>query len=202
MNAETTIRTYDQSAAALAEYFRGIGPRTDDIARALELAGTPTGAAVVEIGCGDGRDAAELLPRVASYEGYDPSEKMLELARAKLPGARFAKADALTYEYPRNTDVVLAFASLLHVSRNDMPAAFARIEKSLRPGGIAYISVKERENYAEEIKKDDHGERMFYLYPAALIKELAGTGFETAYEDRQRKGSTDWLTIAFRKLPG
>lgn len=70
---KTTIATYDNSAEELAEYFRSIGPRIQDLEKGLSLAGANKGTArVVEIGCGDGRDAREIIKRVDWYEGFDP----------------------------------------------------------------------------------------------------------------------------------
>jgi len=197
---DKNIAVYDQSADRLAEYFAGIGARTDDIERALELAGNPTEARVIEMGCGDGRDAAEIVKRVEWYEGVDPSGGLLEIARKKVPEASFVQADALNYDYPSNLDVIYAFASLLHVDRDDMPTVLTKIGQSLRQGGIAFLSLKERSEYVEEIKSDEYGERMFYYYNPALIKELAGTAFKTVFEDHQRIGSTDWFTIALQKV--
>ena len=89
-----TVETYDQSAEQLAEYFKGIGPRVDDIECALNLAGNPHSARVIEVGCGDGRDAEEIVKRVKFYEGIDPSEGLLALAKRKVPDTTFIKADA------------------------------------------------------------------------------------------------------------
>lgn len=46
---EQTIKVYDDLAEEMAAYFRGIGSRTDDIEKALELAGKPTQAKIVEL---------------------------------------------------------------------------------------------------------------------------------------------------------
>lgn len=194
-----TIRTYDRSATQLAEYFAGIGARVDDIERALELAHAGGDARVVEAGCGDGRDAAEIIPRVAWYEGYDPSEGLLEIARKRLPDASFVKADAHTYAYPPNLDVIYAFASFLHIRKEELPEAFMGAGVALRPGGILYLSFKERPSYTEEIKRDEHGKRLFFYYTPDLVKELARDGFEAVYEDHQRMGHTDWFTLALKK---
>lgn len=194
-----TIDTYDRSAAKLAAYFKGIGARTKDIDLALQLADNPAAARVVEIGCGDGRDAAEIISRVAEFEGFDPSEGLLDIARQKVPGVRFVKADALTYEYPNGLDVVYAFASLLHVSKQDMPAVCQKVVAALRPGGIFYVSLKKRDEYAEEIKKDEYGERLFYFYNPALFAQLASDAFEVVHSDEQVIGHTPWFTLALRK---
>lgn len=198
---DQNIKVYDDSAHKLAAYFSGIGSRVEDIVRGLQLAGNPIEPRVIELGCGDGRDAAEIVKRAAWYEGIDPSRGLLDIAVKKVPTASFQLADALSYEYPTSTDVIFAFASLLHVNKTDLPAVFNKASTSLREGGIFYISLKRRDAYTEEVKEDKYGSRMFYYYNPKLIQNLAGDAFETVYEDSRRFGDTDWFTIALKKKP-
>lgn len=194
------IATYDKSAKELAEYFKGIGPRVNDIKYALELVGNPKNARAIEIGCGDGRDAKEIIKQVDWYEGIDPSSGLLEIAKKNLPKSSFVVADALTYEYPKDLDIVYAFASLLHVNKEDLTIVFDKVHKSLKQKGIFYISLKEREKYTEEVKKDKYGERMFYFYNADIIKSIAPKKFSSIFEHSQIHGDTKWFTIALKKI--
>jgi SAM-dependent methyltransferase len=164
-----TIKTYDDSAEALAKYFSGIGPRTNDINLGFRLSNPAEGSRVVEIGCGDGRDALEISKKTSWYEGFDPSIKLLEIAKIKVPSGSFIKADAVNYRYPKNIDIIFAFASLLHVNRDELITVMKKVYSSLRDGGIFYISLKERAVYTEEVKKDEYGERMFYYYNPSII---------------------------------
>lgn len=192
-------KTYDSSAKLMAEYFAGIGARTEDIERALVLAGSPKKARVIEIGCGDGRDAAEIVQRVTFYKGFDPSMGMLEIAKQKLPDELFVQATANTFSYPQgNVDVVYAFASILHVPRGRLGDVFEKVRNALRPEGIFYISTKESVYYKKEVKKDRFGERLFYYYNVGILEEIAGKAFEKVYEDHQLIGHTGWLTLALK----
>ena len=193
------IKVYDKSAQKLAIYFGGIGSRVSDIERGLELANKTDGARVIEIGCGDGRDATEIVKRVAWYEGFDPSVGLLNIAKQKVPNTSLVLADALSYEYPTNIDIVYAFASLLHINQNDLGAVFTKVSQSLRVGGIFYISLKERDSYVEEIKDDEHGKRMFYYYNPSIIKHLAGDNYISVLEGHQTIGKSSWFTIALKK---
>lgn len=197
---EQNVKVYNDSAEEIAEYFRGIGPRIDDIERGLGLAGKKNGAKVIELGCGDGRDAAEIIPRAAWYEGIDPSAGLLRLARQKVPSGSFVCSDALRYAYPQDLDVIFAFASLLHISREDLPEVFKKARAALKAGGVFYMSLKEMPGYNEEVKEDQYGQRMFYYYTPALIEELAGGSFENVHEHHQTVGQTDWFTLALRKV--
>lgn len=194
------IKTYDKSAKELAEYFKGIGPRVEDISNALKLAGNPEKPRVIEIGCGDGRDAKEIVKLVNWYEGVDPSKGLLDIARKDLPDTNFTVADALTYKYPENLDVVYAFASLLHVNKKDLGTVFEKVYQSLKVNGIFYISLKEKEVYTEEVKKDKYGERMFYFYNTKIIKKIAPSKFNSIYENSQIHCDTKWFTIALKKI--
>ena len=92
-----------------------------------------------------------------------------------------------------------AFASLLHVNKNDFKSVCLKVRRALRVGGIFFVSLKERENYAREIKAESYGKRVFYYYTTVLVKNLAGNGFETAHEERYVIGHTLWFNIALRK---
>ena len=197
---QRNTETYNSSAEKLAAYFKGIGARTEDIELALELAQPVNEARVIEIGCGDGRDAQEIVKRVGWYEGIDPSSGLLNLAREKLPKVSFVEADAISYDYPENLDVIYAFASLLHVKKEDMSAVFKKGYNALKPGGIYYVSLKERPKYTEEVQIDQYGERMFYYYTVELVRELAGPIFEAVHESHHTVGKTNWFTLALKKL--
>lgn len=194
------IKVYNESAQELAERFSGIGSRVADIERALKLADKSDGAKVVEIGCGDGRDAVEIVKHASMYQGFDPSIGLLNLAKFRVPSASFVLSDASIYNYPDNLDAVFAFASLLHISKDDLPDIFKKIHKSLRSDGILYISLKERDEYAEDTKVDQFGTRMFYFYNPSIIKRLAGDGFSIIYEEHYLKGKTPWFNLALKKV--
>lgn len=195
-----TVDTYNKSAPALAQYFQGIGSRIFDIDKAFELIGDKVNPTIVEIGCGDGRDAKEIIRRTPNYVGFDISEGMIKIANEYVPGARFEVADAVSFNYPKNTDIVFAFASLLHLDKNEVRQVLDKVHYSLNKGGVFYISLKYMSEYSQGIKKDQYGERLFYFYNPSLIKELAGSKYEPVFENLQTIGKTDWFEIALKKL--
>ncbi len=158
-----TIDVYNNSADAMALKFRNIGARVDDVKRALELAGNSSDAKVVEIGCGDGRDAKIIVPLVKSYIGFDIAPRFIEIAKNYVPEANFRIGDAVTYVYPQELDIVFAFASLLHLQRADMQSVCNRVALALRPGGIFYISLKWASSYRKRLKKDEFGDQTIQL---------------------------------------
>lgn len=197
---QITVDTYNKAAPELAQYFQGIGSRTRDIDTAFNLRGKVVNSSVVEIGCGDGRDAKEIVTRTPNYLGFDISESMIKIANEYVPGGQFKVADAVSFSYPKNTDIVFAFASLLHLDKNEVRQVLDKVHQSLNKGGIFYISLKYMSEYSQGIKKDQYGERLFYFYNPSLIKELAGSKYEPVFENLQTIGKTDWFEVALKKI--
>jgi SAM-dependent methyltransferase len=202
MPDKTTIATYDNAAEELAAYFAGIGSRLDLIKEALAAAEKPDHAKVVEVGCGDGRDAEDIVPLVAWYEGFDPSTGLIALAQKRQLQARFAVADALSYTYPTDIDVIFGFASYLHLNKADFAKAVHKAATSLRPGGVLALTLKERDTYQEELVEDEFGKRWFYYYDEATIRELLHSEFEVVKLDHKTlpRKTAKWLVVIARKL--
>lgn len=201
MSKNITLDTYNKSASELAGYFKGIGSRIEDIDLALKLADKSDGSAsVLEIGCGDGRDAEEILKRVKNYKGIDYSEELIKIARKKTAGANLVVSDLLNYEYEKSEyDVILAFASLLHISKEQFIELVPKLAGALKPGGIFFVSLKYREDYEKEWKEDDFGKRLFYFYNPQLVEDMCRDYFEVLKVSNSRIGKTKWFELAMKK---
>lgn len=199
-----TIATYNRSAEQFAQHFRQYadGVARKEIEKAFELAGSPAKARIVEVGCGAGKDAAAIAGQAAWYEGFDPSERLVDIARSQLPTASFVVADAMSYAFPDNVDIVFAFASMLHVDRDDFAAVCGKIAGALRPGGIVCMTLKEADMYKEVLQEDEFGSRQFYLYNPEVVNELAGASFENVFETHDLVGPKKkrWFTIMLRRV--
>ncbi len=194
---EETIATYNATAPEMAKKFRGIGARIADIERGLALVGKEN-PNTLEIGCGDGRDAKEIVKRTDKYTGIDASSSMIDIARKYVPEGTFQVADIEEYVFPPRLDLVFAFASLLHADKENVRNILGRMRASLHTGGIAYISLKCGE-YHEETRTDEFGTRTYYFYTPQLIKELAGESYSVVFEETMELRGQKWLTIVLRK---
>lgn len=109
--------------------------------RAL-LTRLPERPAVLDLGCGAGVPYPALLAERGDVVGVDISARQLELARTKVPTARFVKADMATVDFPPATfDAVTACYSIAHVPRRQHAELFRRIARWLRPGGHLLASL-------------------------------------------------------------
>jgi trans-aconitate methyltransferase len=194
---EQTIATYNASANALAGKFDNLGARLSDINETFVLIKkeNPT---VIEIGCGNGRDAAEIVKRTTNYLGIDISEKLIELARQKVPAAKFEVADIENYELPNNLDIIFAFASLIHVPKPSLQKILGQIFNALNQGGAVRLSMKYADNYIETTKEDEFGVSTYYLYSQEDIKEMA-VGFAMLKSELSDLRGQKWLEILLQK---
>jgi cyclopropane fatty-acyl-phospholipid synthase-like methyltransferase len=94
------------------------------------------GARVLELGCGGGtRETAELAERF-ELTGVDLSERQLERARARIPGATFVHADLTTIDFPPSSfDAVASFYVFNHVPRELLAPLLGRAHAWLVDGG-------------------------------------------------------------------
>jgi len=196
---QETVDTYNKTAQAMANKFTAIGPRTADIDLGFELCKNRKHARVLEIGCGNGRDALEIVRRATWYRGMDISENLLQIARQVCPSAQFIQGDVTKYNFPPRLDIIFAFASLLHIDKQEMKRVLKRAYTSLNPGGVFYISLKYLPEYTEKIKTDQFGRRQFFFYNPELIIELAGEVYEPIYIDMQHFQDVEWFTIVLKK---
>lgn len=127
--------------AAEAPVYAASGP--SGVSRHLDafLDRLPQGAAILELGCGGGRDAAYMIARGFAVEPTDGTAEIAAQAEARLGRPvrvmRFGELAAAD-----RYDAISASASLLHVPRGDLPDVLARIHRALKPGGLHFASYK------------------------------------------------------------
>jgi SAM-dependent methyltransferase len=192
-----TIETYNNSAQALAVKFDALGARTADIAETFRCM-KKVDPLVLEIGCGNGRDAEEILKRSHNYLGVDVSRELIKLARERVPGGKFEVADIVNFNLPGTFDIVFAFASLIHLNKEEFSKVLNEVYAHLNHGGVVRISLKNNESYKEVTRSDEFGQRTYYLYSESDVRELANQFSILKCEAVQLKDQK-WLELLLMK---
>ena len=194
---QKTVDAYNKNAKLIADKFDTQGARATDNEEVLGLV-KKENPNVLEIGCGNGRDAEEMVKHTKNYLGIDISEGLIKLAKEKVPEARFEVADMEEFKFPRGLDVIIAFASLLHVNKESFRKILREGFESLNPDGIFRISLKHSDTYKEIEKNDQFGTRTFYFYSEEDIKNLS-KGFKILKMEVKDLMGQKWLEVILQK---
>jgi SAM-dependent methyltransferase len=186
-----SIAYYDGNAAA---FFAGSVGADMSIDRARFLAHVPRGGAVLDAGCGSGRDALAFKTLGYAVAAFDGSAEMARRAgeHAGLPVRHLAFADVAWREA---FDGIWACASLLHVPHADLPGDLTRLAQTLRPGGVFYMSFK----YGRS-DRFVHGRYFNDMTEERLTAALAPSALRiaemwTSHDVRPERAGERWLSV-------
>jgi trans-aconitate methyltransferase len=197
---DLTLDSYNNFAEEFAQKFTSIGVRRKDIKKAFSFFnGENKNLKVFELGCGSGRDAAEITKYTKNYLGIDAASKLIKIAKKGLPRVNFAVSDFLAYKYPDDQDVVFAFASIIHLNKCDLSEVFKKVANSLKLGGIFQISMKSGK-YQIHISADELGERVYYYYTKKDLIDIAGNRFKLVSARTRNYLHDVWLNLIFQKI--
>jgi SAM-dependent methyltransferase len=114
----------------------------------------PPGRQTLELGCGEGRVARDLVARKHRVIGIDSSPTLLRHAREADPAGKYTLADAARLPFDSASfDLVVAYNSLMDIA--DMPRAVREAARVLEPGGRFCISVTHPLNDAGRFESDE-----------------------------------------------
>ena len=101
---------------------------------------------VVDLGCGSGVLAGHMAGRGYDVHGIDISKAMIQLARKRVPSARFSVGSFLDAEIPSCVAVTAMGECFNYVfdprnSVSRLRSVFRRIFRSLQPGGLLLFDI-------------------------------------------------------------
>jgi len=130
----------------------------------LVLRQLPKNARILDLCCGTGQMANQLMNLGYRTTGIDGSSEMLNYARENAPGVEFMLADARSFQLPQKYHAVVSvFDSLNHImSTRELDAVFRSTYDTLRSGGLFMFDLNTEAGYIYEwngdfsIIEDDH----------------------------------------------
>ena len=99
------------------------------------------GAAILDFGCGSGRDSKYFLQKGYQVTALDGSAKLCRIAEEKT-GIPVIQMDFNDFDEQDKYDGIWACSSILHLPGQKLKSVLIHMEKALHDGGIIYTSFK------------------------------------------------------------
>ena len=136
---QDTVTYYNENADAFCEHT--LHQNMEEQYRFF-LKYVPSGARILDFGCGSGRDTKYFRDCGFNVTAIDGSEQMCKKAES-YTGINVRQMNFLDLNDREIYDGIWASASLLHIPKKDLPRMFAKLRKALTREGIMYVSFKE-----------------------------------------------------------
>jgi SAM-dependent methyltransferase len=190
-NAKDLAQRYEAAPSSLAPHFAS--------------AFTP-GGRVLDIGCGSGRDLAELHKLGFKSFGLDGTPELVELAQTLHPELKGRVVHGLLPEFDvpfgGEFDGVVCCAVLMHIDSTELFNAALAIKRCLKVNGRLLISVPSRRGDTDETERDANG-RLFKTYaPGFLQLMFERLGFSLINQwgnsDAMSRLGIEWVSLLFQ----
>ncbi|WP_427023489.1 ArsR/SmtB family transcription factor [Aureimonas ureilytica] len=174
-------------------------PDAEVEAALLDLLGTDSIEALLDVGTGTGRLLELLAPRSERALGIDASREMLSIARAKLDAAGLSRAtvrqgDAYRLPVPRGSFDLVTLHQVLHYL-DDPAAAVREAAAALGPGGR--LAIIDFAPHGHEVLRAEHAHLRLGFSEEALgaYAQAAGLQVETIRALPPQGSRADSLTV-------
>jgi SAM-dependent methyltransferase len=197
--ASATLADYNSNAAG---FFAGTRDHdvSQNIDALLSAITAPMPYAILDFGCGPGRDLATFTRLGHQATGLDGSEAFVAMAR-DFSGCEVWHQSFLHLDLPAaRFDGVFANASLFHVPSAVLPAVLAQLCATLKPGGVLFSS-NPRGNNQEGWSGDRYG--CYHDYAAWKVYVEAAGFVEVSHYYRPPgvpREQQPWLASVWRKV--
>jgi SAM-dependent methyltransferases len=158
----------------------------------------PVGAAILDAGCGSGRDALNFQKMGFDVEAFDGSKAMAEAA-SQLIGRKVHCCTFMEYNTKKHFDAIWACASLLHVPYNELPKTFDHLKQFLSKEGKFVVSFKYGDSQRQQGERhftDMNEERL-----EQVIHDTGGLTIEKTWftSDNRPQNATIWFNAILFK---
>ena len=137
--AGRTLEHYNQRAEDFWEGTRGHDVSQNIAALLRAIQGSPP-FAILDLGCGPGRDLKAFTESGHIAIGIEGASKLAAMARTH-SGCEVWEQDFLRLDLPpARFDGIFANASLFHVPNQELPRVLGELRAALKPGGVLFSS--------------------------------------------------------------
>jgi SAM-dependent methyltransferase len=166
----------------------------------------PAGGRILDIGCGSGRDLAQLHKQGFQPYGVDGTEVFVQLAQMLHPELKGRVVQGLLPDlltpFDGEFDGVLCCAVLMHIDSTELFNAALSIKRCLKVNGRLLISVPSQRSDTGDGERDSNG-RLFKTYPSAylrLIFERLGFSLIAEWDnsDAMIRQGIEWVSLLFQ----
>jgi SAM-dependent methyltransferase len=194
--SDRTTDYYERNAAAFARDTSSLD--ISDLYREF-LPLVPTGGKILDAGCGSGRDSVYFKQQGFSVTAFDASGEAAQIASRAI-GQPVNVMTFLDVKSIEEFDGIWACASLLHVPQTQMDEALSCLSRSLKVGGVIYVSFKYGECEGERSGRffNDYDETK----PTTLLNKHPELNSRKVWQTRDRRPSkpnTRWLNAILKK---
>ena len=196
-----TVGSYDKSISKYENFTGKLHPKKE---AKFFLSLIREKSKILDLGCGTGRDSCIFSAKGYSVTGIDLSRKMINYARKRCKCPVFRLMDMRKLRFKSKTfGSIWANASILHLSKKELPQVINEITRVLNKNGILYMSVKK--GSGEGIMRDDRygGLPKYWSYfsKSELLKYLKNfkiiKSYVTKYNDKYM--TKPWLIVFAKK---
>ncbi len=158
----------------------------------------PPGGAILDAGCGSGRDAKFFVEHGFQVSALDPSPE-LAIKASRFSGVAVELRDFAQIDEVRAYHGIWCCASLLHVPYDELPDTLSRLYRALKPGGVLYLSFKYGDGEGERNGRWFTNLNLTRL--ADIISEVPLTIEKTwrTSDLRPKSGNEMWLNAVLSK---
>ena len=157
-----------------------------------------SGAMVMDVGCGSGRDLLWFKNKGFEVIGFERSAGLAKLAREH-SDVEVIEGDFETYDFSFiSADAIISSGSLVHVEHERLADILKNIVQALEEHGIFYVSLKQGKN----TKTDDLGRPFYYWKDEELREIFKSLGFKMldSSQNKSIANSDDvWLGYILQK---
>ncbi len=175
------------------------------ILRGRFLKYVPNGGAILDLGCGSGRDTKAFADDGYLVTAVDGSEEMCQKA-SEYTGLDVKCMDFFDLDEAEAFDGIWACASVLHVEKTRIPELLRKLYQALRIGGVLYLSFKYGDHdgfrdgrHFTDLDEDGFRELLLEMYSDDIVSDDFVIVDEWRSDDVRREKVVHWLNEILKK---